>query len=156
MRRKDREMPEEFAWELADRCQWMVLSMTDPQGDPYCVPLSMAREGRTFYFHCARDGEKLLCLKARPQVCISCVGEVRPVPEEYALDYESAIFRGTAREVTEEKERLHALELICRRYAPSNPEGFDGAVERAFSRTAVWKVEVDSAAGKRRPGPSGK
>jgi nitroimidazol reductase NimA-like FMN-containing flavoprotein (pyridoxamine 5'-phosphate oxidase superfamily) len=156
MRRKDREMPEEFAWELADRCRWMVLSMTDPQGDPYCVPLSMAREGRTFYFHCARDGEKIQCLRACPQVCISCVGEVRPVPEEYALDYESAVFRGIAREVTEEKERFHALELICRRYAPSNPGGFDGAVERSFSRTAIWKVEVASAAGKRRPGPSGK
>ena len=28
MRRKDREMPEEFAWEVADRCPWMVLSLS--------------------------------------------------------------------------------------------------------------------------------
>ena len=67
MRRKDREMPEEFAWEVADRCPWMVLSMTGPEGQPYCVPLSMAREGRSFYFHCAREGEKTRCLRANGQ-----------------------------------------------------------------------------------------
>ena len=127
MRRKDREMPEEFAWEVADRCPWMVLSMTGPEGQPYCVPLSMAREGRSFYFHCAREGEKTRCLRANPRVCVSCVASAVPVPQEDSVNYESAVFRGTAREV-----------------------------RRTFAGVAVWRVEVSSAAGKRRPGPGKK
>ena len=156
MRRKDREMPEEFAWEVADRCPWMVLSMTGPEGQPYCVPLSMAREGRSFYVHCAREGEKTRCLRANPRVCVSCVASAVPVPEEYSVNYESAVFRGTAREVTGEPEMLHALRLISRRYVPSNLEGFDREVRRTFAGVAVWRVEVSSAAGKRRPGPGKK
>ena len=154
MRRKDREMPEEFAWEVADRCLWMTLAMTGPEGTPYCLPLSMVREGRTFYFHCAMEGEKTRSLRAHPQVCVSCVGDTCLLPEQYSLSYESAVFRGEAREVTEEAEKVRALELICRRYAPSNPEGVERAVARSLARTAIWKVEVTSAAGKRRPVPS--
>ena len=43
MRRKDREMPRSFAEEIADTCEWAVLSMIDPAGAPYCVPLSIVR-----------------------------------------------------------------------------------------------------------------
>ncbi|MDD7602536.1 MAG: hypothetical protein PUK54_08090 [Firmicutes bacterium] len=35
MRRKDREMPEDFVWSVTDRCEYAVLSMSDPEGLPY-------------------------------------------------------------------------------------------------------------------------
>ena len=38
MRRKDREMPPEFALTVADKCEYAVISMTDISGEPYCVP----------------------------------------------------------------------------------------------------------------------
>ena len=34
MRRKDREMTEEFAYTISDKCEWAVVSMIDPQGLP--------------------------------------------------------------------------------------------------------------------------
>ena len=45
MRRKDRQRSEEFAWAVTDRCGWAVLSCVQPDGTPYRVPLSIAREG---------------------------------------------------------------------------------------------------------------
>lgn len=45
MRRKDREMPPEFALTVADKCEYAVISMTDISGEPYCVPVTIARDG---------------------------------------------------------------------------------------------------------------
>ena len=55
MRRKDREMPPEFALTVADKCEYAVISMTDISGEPYCVPVTIARDGNAVYF--AKDTE---------------------------------------------------------------------------------------------------
>lgn len=154
MRRTDRQMPEEFAWQVTDQSEWAVLSMVDPLGLPYCVPVSIAREGTAVYFHCAREGFKTECLKANNQVCISCVGATKRFPEEFTTEYESATLRGTAAQVEDETEKLHALRLICLRYAAENMDQFDAAVARNMARTAIWRIDVTSVTGKsRRPKP---
>ena len=56
MRRKDREMNAEFGLEVIDRAEFGVLSLVDPQGEVYSVPLSIARDGSQLYFHSARSG----------------------------------------------------------------------------------------------------
>ena len=150
MRRKDREMDEAFALSVLDRCAYMTLAMRDGRGDPYCIPVSAVREGDVLYFHCAPEGEKADCLRACPRVCLSAVGETRLVPENFSTEYESAVVRGTAEEVTEEREKIHALRLICLRYAPGNMAGFDAAVERSLSRTGIWKITMEQVTGKRK------
>ena len=50
MRRKDREMPKEFALQVVDKCQYATLSMIS-DGKPYCVPLSIVRIDDFVYFH---------------------------------------------------------------------------------------------------------
>ena len=120
MRRKDRERDENFALEVADKCDYAVMSMIDTTGKPYCIPLSIARDGSSIYFHCAKEGFKIDCLKNNNNVCISCVGHTKNVPEEFTTEFDSAIIRGKAFEVTENEEKIHALKLICLRYAESN------------------------------------
>ena len=63
MRRKDREQSREFALDIADNCDYAVMSVVDPEGKPYCVPLSIVREGEKLYFHCALEGFKTDCLR---------------------------------------------------------------------------------------------
>ena len=150
MRRKDREMDQAFALGVLDRCDYMTLAMRDGQGDPYCIPVSAVRDGDVLYFHCAPEGEKVDCLRACPQVCLSAVGETRLMPEEFSTEYESAVVRGTAEEVTEEREKIHALRLICLRYAQSNMAGFDAAIARSLSRTGIWKITMEQVTGKRK------
>ena len=53
MRRKDREVSAEKAWEIVERCSYGVLAMTKPDGTPYAVPVNFAREGNCLYIHCA-------------------------------------------------------------------------------------------------------
>lgn len=148
MRRKDREKDADFALAVADKCEYAVMSMVDSNGKPYCVPLSIARDGKYIYFHCAFEGEKIDCLRSNSNVCISCVGHTKRLADKFTTEYESAIIRGKAVEVTDKDEKIEALRLICLRHAASNMAGFDEAVERSLSRTAVWKVEISEITGK--------
>ena len=150
MRRRDREMPEGFALSVADKCEYAVLSMTDTDGDPYCVPVSIAREGMTLYFHSAKEGFKAEAMRKHPKVCVACVGDTPLVPEQFTTEYESAVIRGTAHEVSDEEEKRKALRLICERYAPSNMGGFEKAVSESLFRTAIWRIEIAEITGKRK------
>lgn len=157
MRRKDREMPRDFAEGILDGCEWAVLSMVTPEGKPYCVPLTIVREGAWVYFHAAMQGKKLDCLRENPAVCMACVGYTHRMPDKFTTEFESAILEGKAQEVADEKEKIHALRLLCQRHTPANMGEFDAAIARSLQATAVWKIHIDVLTGKRkRYGPDGR
>ena len=148
MRRKDREKPEEFALAVADKCAFFVLATANPDGSPYCVPLSMAREGKWLYFHSAPAGHKIENLRRQSRVCVTCVGNNKAIPGKFALEYESAVITGDASEITENKEKIRALALISKRYTPDNMAAFDNAIETELDMVAVWKIRIDEISGK--------
>lgn len=150
MRRKDREMPREFALAVIDKCMYATLSTAGADGMPYGIPVSPAREGDAVYFHCAAEGMKTDNMRANPNVCLSCVGDVHVPDGHFTTEYESAVCFGTVGEVTDPAEKIHALRLICLRYTPGNMAAFDSEVARSLSRTAVWKLTIRSLTGKRK------
>ena len=141
-------MSAEAALAIADKCAYSVLATVNPDGTPYCVPLSMAREGEWLYFHSATEGHKIENLKNNNRVCVSCVGEVKAAPGEFSLSYESAIINGTAIEITANEEKINALKIISQRYTPDNMAAFDSALEKHLVRTMVWKIRIDEISGK--------
>ena len=148
MRRKDREKDRAFALAVVDSCPYGVLSMTLPEGRPYAVPLSIVREGDFIYFHSALEGLKNETLLKNPQVCLTCVDNVRPVEAEFTTEYASAILFGEIALVEEQAERFHALRLLCRRYAPGNLENVEAAIQRSQAVTAIWRIRIQSITGK--------
>jgi nitroimidazol reductase NimA-like FMN-containing flavoprotein (pyridoxamine 5'-phosphate oxidase superfamily) len=148
MRRKDRELPREAALAIADKCDYSVMATVNPDGTPYCVPLSMARDGEWLYFHSAVEGRKIDNLRNRHRVCVSCVGEVKAIPGEFSITYESAIINGSASEITGREEKIRALTFISKRYTPANMAAFDRAIEENLEATAVWKIHIDGISGK--------
>ena len=150
MRRKDRQMPEEFALGIIDKCSFAQVAMTDDKGNPYCVPLSVARDEGCIYFHSAAEGTKTDILKKNPNVYVSCVGDVVPATDKFTTEFESAAFCGTACEVTDREEKIKALRLICEKYTPANLDSFEAAIKRSLGCTAVWRISIDSITGKRK------
>ena len=68
-----------FALEVLDKAPYVTVSFTRPDGTPYGVPLSLARTNeKTFYFHCAMEGDKLDCIAANPTVALSAVTKCAP------------------------------------------------------------------------------
>ena len=69
---------------------------------------------------------------------------------KYPTAFESAVIFGRAGEVTDDKEKIHALRLLCERHTPTNMANFDEAIQRSLSVTAIWKIEILSLTGKQK------
>lgn len=149
MRRKDREMDENFALGIVDKCEYAVLSMIDNRGEPYCVPVNIAREGQNIFFHCAREGKKIDAMRKNPEVCIACIGDTCRAKHKFTTEFESAIIRGRAEEIFGDEEKIQVLRLICERHTPTNMQNFDSAVSKSLVLTSIWKVTIHSISGKR-------
>ena len=153
MRRKDREISREEALEVLDRSSWGTLSTVDNNNEPYCIPLSLAREGEWLYFHCAPEGHKTAVLRDRPKACIAFVGSTAFPEDHFTAVYESAIVFGTALEVNSDEEKIHGLRIISNRFTPGNMHAFDKEVSQMLARTSVWKIHIDEITGKQRKKP---
>lgn len=157
MRKIERQKDAHWALEVFDKAPFVTVSMTRPDGTPYGVPLSVVRsDDRTFYFHCAGEGEKLDCLKSHPIVSLSAVSKCTPKYEEeknnFTEHYHSAIAIGRAEVVEEDSEKIEALRLICRRFLPKYMVHFDDAIARSLQCTTVVRIVLnESPVGKSKP-----
>lgn len=147
MRKVSREMNSQWAMDVLVRAPYITVSMTDPDGKPYALPLSLAEvDHETFYFHCATEGTKLDILRHNPEVCLSAVTKCRPVagPRDgsFTLEFKSAIAYGTAAIVEDEAEKISAMRAICQRFLPDHMDAFDTAIARSLHRTAVVRITL--------------
>jgi hypothetical protein len=156
MRKASREMDAAFALEVFDKAPYVTVSFTRPDGSPYGVPLSLVRtDEKTFYFHCALEGEKLDCIAVNPKVALSAVTKCAPIvgPKDgsFTLQYKSAMAVGNAEIVTDRNEKIEALRAICMRFLPKHMDAFDDAIKRSIERTGVVKVTLtEPPTGKRK------
>ncbi|MDR1788701.1 MAG: pyridoxamine 5'-phosphate oxidase family protein [Treponema sp.] len=149
MRRKDREQPYEWALKCADRSVWATLCTVNADGSPYGTPVSIVREGERVYFHCAPEGQKVDNMRRDDRVALVCVGQAREPADRFTVEYESAVLRGRARELSGAAEKVRCLRLLCLRHTPANMAAFDAEIAALLPRTAVWEVTITEATGKR-------
>jgi nitroimidazol reductase NimA-like FMN-containing flavoprotein (pyridoxamine 5'-phosphate oxidase superfamily) len=150
MRRKDRQISSDESYIIIDRALFGVMATVDCDGAPYAVPLNFVREGDVLYFHGAMEGHKIDNLKERPDVCITFVGALSFPEKHFTTVFESAILFGKAEEVTDDKEKIHGLKLICQRFIPNNMNAFDSEIDKQLKATSVWKIKIETISGKRR------
>ena len=143
-----RKQSREFAENVIDKCGFFVMASTGAGGEPYCIPLSMVREGQQLYFHSAPEGHKIDNLRHNNRVCVFCVADYRIPAGKFNVDYESAIIFGTAEEVVSDDEKIRILRLISERYTSENMTAFEAAVNKSLDHTAVWKIHIDEISGK--------
>lgn len=157
MRKAARQKDEEWALNVFDRAPFVTMSMIRLDGTPYGLPLSLIRSNRrTFYFHCADEGDKLDCIRANPVVSLSAVSRCTPKFEaekkNFTMYYDSSIALGEAEIVTDNSEKIMALRLLCQRFLPKHMENFDEAIKRSLERTVVVKITLtEPSVGKSKP-----
>ena len=147
MRKASRQKDAAWALEVFDKAPYVTVSMTRPDGSPYGLPLSLVRrDERTFYFHCADEGEKIDCIKSNPIVSLSAVSKCTPKYEEdknnFTEYFHSAIALGETEFVTDIEEKTIALRLLCERFLPKYMEHFDEATARSLDRTTIVKITL--------------
>lgn len=153
LRRKERGLTEEQAYEVLDATDHATLATCDLENNPYCVPISPAREGKVLYFHATgwKGGRKEDNMLMNPKVCLCFVAKAFTLPEWFSVDFASAVVKGTAVKVVDEAERLHAMQLILKRHAPQNSQVRNEVqINVRFPMAAIWKVNIESIEGKAR------
>ncbi len=170
MRRKDRQMDEDFARQVIDLSQYGVMSFVY-KNSPRARALSFVRDGDLLYFHSAKEGEKIRALEETEEVEIVFVSRVQ-VPDLYSneeigrlveegkasllitkvftTEFSSAMIKGRIRRVTEEKEMTRALKLVCEKYTPEKMDFVDKAIELSGGKVAVFAVEIFDLKAKRK------
>lgn len=150
VRRQDRLLDEEQALELLRRGEYGVLSMVDPAGGGYGVPLNYVwdEDAEVVYIHCAPDGEKLRSIAINPQVTFCIVGATQLFPAQFSTAYESVLLRCRAEIGLSPEERMWALQLLLRKYAPDDYEIGMKYAQKSFSRTEIIRLRILSASGK--------
>ena len=149
-------MPAEWAYEILDKAPYITVAMTEEDGSPYAVPLSLARvDDKTFYFHGAMEGKKLDILSKNPNVWLSAVTTCKPTvgPKDgsFTLEFKSAMAKGVAEIVTNDAEKIIAMRAICERFLPNHMDAFDASIERSLGRTAVVRITLtEPPTGKRK------
>lgn len=117
---------------------------------PYVIPLSFGYDGKSVYVHTGLKGKKIDHFLKNPRVCFEVEGEARVVQNSeracrWSFIYETVIGYGTIEELTEPADREYALNEIMRHYS-GKTWSFDG---EALKRTRLWRIDLDSATGKR-------
>lgn len=148
MLRKDREKDSVFALDVLSTCEYATLATSNPDGTPYCIPISPVVIEGAVYFHCALNGKKLDNITRIASVCISAVRHTKLVPEKFTTEFESAVAFGKCEIITDEEEKIKALRTICEKYAASNMMNFENAIRRSLSKTCICRINISEITGK--------
>ena len=149
MRRNARQLSSDKTIEILEKGNFGVLSTVDKEGQPYGVPLNYVYHQGVIYFHCAKEGYKLMNLSQNPRVSFCVVEQSTLLPEQLSTDYVSAIAFGVARQI-QGQEKLKALHLLILHLAPNHIEKGENAISSQLEQTAVVKINVDLISGKSR------
>lgn len=149
MRRQDRLIDNSEALRVLEAGQYGILSTTGSSGYAYGVPVSYTYSNGSIYFHCAVEGQKLENIKHNNKVSFCVVGETTPLPQSFAVNYESTIAFGKAVEVFE-SEKQTALEALVAKYSPAfTKEGLE-YIRQSGAATRMFKIEIEHLTGKAR------
>lgn len=157
MRKAARQKDTAWALDVFDKAPYVTVSMTRPDGTPYGLPLSLVRkDDKTFYFHCAGEGEKIDCILKNPIVSLSAVSKCSPRYEErnnnFTEYFHSAVALGKAEMVDNDSEKIQALKLLCQRFLPDYMNHFDDAIARSLANTTVVRITlIEPPVGKCKP-----
>jgi len=149
IRRKDRALSPEDCAELLNRGEYGVLATADAAGQPYAVPMSYVVMGRRLYFHSAREGHKIDNIQDNPRASFAVVGETKPAYiSSFSTYYESVVVFGPLVLIEEEKEKRESLVALAEKYLPEHMDKAESDINRGYSRTAVYALEMEIVSGK--------
>ena len=150
MRREDRKMDDGQTMELLQRGEYGVLSLIDPAGMPYGIPLNYTVIDGKIYVHAAVEGKKLLCVANNPKACFTVVGETEVLPDKFSTRYESVMVFGRASTVEPSEEKDAALLALVRKYSADFIEQGIAYINSSKIKTSMIRIVPKEITGKKR------
>ena len=151
MRRTDRLLTEEEAYEILEKAEYGILSTVCEDGTPYAVPMSYGMEDGAIYMHCTiTGGQKIDNLRHDSQACFTAVSDTRVMPEKYGTLYRSAMAFGNVEILEERDEKRVGLLAILKKYSADYMEGGIKYMEASLDKVYILRMKIDRVSGKGR------
>ncbi len=158
MRRSDRQISREEAFAILERAEFSVLSLVDPDGEPYGVPLSFVLDQThgALLFHAARGtGRKLDCIAAHQETDLpahcTVVTDVRTLPEKFSTEYASVMVSGPVDLLDNTEDKMKALLLLAAKYAPDHMDRAEPHAQDFVDKVDIIRLQIKEISGKSRP-----
>jgi len=149
VRRQDRLLDSDRAFELLATAEYAVLSMVDSEGYPYGVPVNFVWDGKdSIYIHCAPEGRKLRCVDACSRVSLCVVGRVHLLPSKFTTEYESLVMTANVVRHLSDDERHDALALLLDKLSPNDKEIGLRYAQASFHRVEILRLDIVDCSGK--------
>ncbi len=149
MRRDKQLLSQEQTVAILEQGTAGVLALSGDGGYPYAVPISYVYSDNKIFFHSAVDGHKIDAVKRSDKASFCVVDQDCVVPEDYTTYYKSVIAFGRIRILTEDSEKNAAIELLAKKYHPSDtPQGRGAAIAQAWSRMNLLELHIEHITGK--------
>jgi len=127
------------------------------EGQPFVLPTTYARLGDALVLHGSAASRMLLGLRDGIPICVTVTlldGLVLARSAfHHSMNYRSVVILGVATEVTDDAERLHALEAIVEHVNPGRWAEVRPPNERELKATMVLRLPIAEASAKVRTGP---
>lgn len=133
MRRHRQQLSQQQSINLLESSTSGTLSLNQPDGFPYQVPLSYVYTDGKLYFHCAQSGYKLDLLRQDDRAGFCVIAQDRICPERYATFYQSVCCAAGCASWSSPMKRwmpcvncVHAMSRWTAREATSRPSTRSG------------------------------
>jgi nitroimidazol reductase NimA-like FMN-containing flavoprotein (pyridoxamine 5'-phosphate oxidase superfamily) len=155
MRRKDREITERGKIvEVIKSGQYAVIGLCKAS-DPYVVSMSYGfdKETDTFYFHGAKEGQKIDFIKSNPKACLTIVQDNGYQDSHCTHVYTSVIVRGEMVLIDDTAERVRAIKTMITHLETDGEKQHKLIDEsnKVWRNTQMFKLKIDSMTCKDRP-----
>lgn len=149
LRRQDRQTTRADALRVLAESEYGFLAVTGADGVARAIPMAHVLVGESLYFHCARKGQKLDELAARPRAGYTCVLRAQNVPDKYTTNYASAMAEGAVAVVADEAERQSAMRALMEKYSPDYLDcpAYDKTM-RGMPATVMLRLDIEQVYGK--------
>jgi len=126
-------------------------------GQPFVIPTGYGRAGDNLYFHGSAASRMLRRVDEGIAVCVTVTlldGLVlaRSI-FNHSMNYRSVVILGTARAVTDAKEKLEALRLLSEHILPGRWAESRQPNEKELKATLVLRLPIEEFSSKVRQGP---
>lgn len=148
MRRSDKQIENPVLIdEILNQGRELSLAMIDGER-PYVIRMNYGYNDGSLYLHCATQGKKLECIRAKPTVSFEISEVLARVDGEkacqWSTNFRSLVGHGTAHIIEDREEKIRGYDILMNHFG--GPTGnYD---DRNLNASLVIRIDIEDLSGK--------
>ena len=149
IRKIKNEINQAEAKDLLKNSRRGILAMNGDDGYPYAIPVNYFYDEaeEKIFFHGAKAGYKVDCLKSSDKVCFTVIGSEMIREEAWAPYMQSVVIFGRCQLIDDKQTAMKRLKDFAMKYYPSEDMVID-EIKADGSATQMFQIEIEYMTGK--------